>query len=190
MRSVYSCSINICALGFNELLESIFSLLLLVEVFSLQKLVEMLKKMIVTWQEVRWIWQMRQNIVAQLNIVENFKVTLNFSAGKGLSTSVLITFSVCVLTHVWLFSTPWTVAHQAPLSLEFSGQEYWSGLPFPFPGDLPGPGIEPASPVLQADSLLSEALGKPSDLRTCHLRQCITLFRTLLLTLGMFLYHR
>ena len=53
MRSVYSCSINICALGFSELLESIFSLLLLVEVFSLQKLVEMLKKMIVTWQEVR-----------------------------------------------------------------------------------------------------------------------------------------
>ena len=53
MRSVYSCSINICALGFNELLESTFSLLLLVEVFSLQKVVEMLKKMVVTWQEVR-----------------------------------------------------------------------------------------------------------------------------------------
>ena len=65
MRSVYSCSINICALGFNGLLESIFSLLLLVELFSLQKAVEMLKKMVVTWQEVRWIWQMRQNIVAQ-----------------------------------------------------------------------------------------------------------------------------
>ena len=60
---------------------------------------------------------MRQNIVAQLNIVENFKVTLNFSAGKGLSAFVLITFSVCVLTHVRLLATPWTVAHQAPLSI-------------------------------------------------------------------------
>ena len=46
---------------------------------------------------------------------------------------------------------PWTVAHQAPLSMEFSRQEYWSGLPFPFPGDLPDPGIEPGSPALQAD---------------------------------------
>ena len=52
--------------------------------------------------------------------------------------------------------TPWTVTHQAPLSMEFSRQEYWSGLPFPFSGDLPDPGIEPRSPALQADSLLSE----------------------------------
>jgi len=49
---------------------------------------------------------------------------------------------VCMLSHVWLFATTWTVAHQAPLSLEFSRQEYWSGLPFPLPGDLPNPGIE------------------------------------------------
>ena len=48
------------------------------------------------------------------------------------------------------------VAHQSPLSMEFSRQEYWSGLPFPTPGDLPDPGIEPGSPALQADSLLSE----------------------------------
>ena len=46
--------------------------------------------------------------------------------------------------------TPWTVAHQAPLSMEFSRQEYWSGLPFPIPGDLPDPGIEPTSPVSPA----------------------------------------
>ena len=52
--------------------------------------------------------------------------------------------------------TPWTVACQAPLSVEFSRQEYWSGLPFPTPGDLPDPRIEPGSSVLQADSLLSE----------------------------------
>ena len=55
--------------------------------------------------------------------------------------------------------TPWTVARQAPLSMEFSRQEYWSGQPFPSPGDLPDPGIEPRSPALQADSLSSEPVG-------------------------------
>ena len=58
--------------------------------------------------------------------------------------------------------TPWTVAHQALLSMEFSRQKYWSGLPFPSPGDLPNPGMEPGSPALQADSLPSETpLGSP-----------------------------
>ena len=57
--------------------------------------------------------------------------------------------------------TPWTVTCQAPLSLEFSRQEYWSGQPFPSPGYLPNPGIEPGFPVLQADSLPSEPPGKP-----------------------------
>ena len=56
---------------------------------------------------------------------------------------------------------PWTVTHQASLSMEFSSQEYRSGLPFSSPGDLPDPGIEPMSPALQADSLLSETTGKP-----------------------------
>ena len=55
---------------------------------------------------------------------------------------------------------PRTIACQAPLSLGFSKQEYWSGLPFPSPGELPDPGIEPRSPALQEDSLLSEPLGK------------------------------
>ena len=55
------------------------------------------------------------------------------------------------LSRVRLFATPWTVAHQAPLSMGFSRQEYWSGLPFPSPGDIPDPGIEPRSPLLQAD---------------------------------------
>ena len=50
-------------------------------------------------------------------------------------------------SHVQLFVTPWTVAHQAPLSMRFSRQEYWSGLPFPSPGDLPNPGINTASPA-------------------------------------------
>ena len=52
--------------------------------------------------------------------------------------------------------TPWIASRQAPLSMGFSRQEYWSGLPFPSPGDLPDPGIEPGSPALQADSLLTE----------------------------------
>ena len=63
------------------------------------------------------------------------------------------------LSRVRLFATPWTVAHQAPPSMEFSRQEYWSGLPFPSPGDLPDPGIEPGSPALQAEALLSEPYG-------------------------------
>ena len=53
-------------------------------------------------------------------------------------------------SHVLLIATPWTVACQAPLSMEFSRQEHWSGLPFPPPGDLPNPGIEPTSPVTSA----------------------------------------
>ena len=53
-------------------------------------------------------------------------------------------------------ATPWIVACQTPLSMGFSRQEYWSGLPFPSPGDLPDPGTEPRSPALQADSLLTE----------------------------------
>ena len=65
------------------------------------------------------------------------------------------------VSHVQLSVTPWTVAYQAPLSIGFSRQGYWSGLPFPAPGDLPDPGIEPRSPVLQVDSLPSEPLGKP-----------------------------
>ena len=63
---------------------------------------------------------------------------------------------VLVSHYVRLIVTPWTVAQQAPLSMGFSRQEYWGGLPFPPPGDLPTPGIEPRSPALQADSLLTD----------------------------------
>ena len=65
---------------------------------------------------------------------------------------------VKLLSHVQLFAIPWTAAYQVPPSMEFSRQEYWSGLPFPSPGDLPDPGIEPRSPSLQADALP----GKPA----------------------------
>ena len=57
-------------------------------------------------------------------------------------------------------ATPWTVVHQAPLFMEFSRREHWSGLPSPSPGDLPNPGIEPGSSALQADSLPTELQGK------------------------------
>ena len=65
------------------------------------------------------------------------------------------------LSHVRLFATPWTVAYQAPSSMGFSRQEYWSGLPLPIPGDLLDPGIEPGSPAFQADALTSKPSGKP-----------------------------
>ena len=61
---------------------------------------------------------------------------------------------------VQLCATPETVAHQAPLSLRFPRQEYWSGLPFPSPGELPDPEIEPRSPALQADALPTELVSK------------------------------
>ena len=60
------------------------------------------------------------------------------------------------LSRVRLFAAPWIVAYQAPKSMGFSRQEYWSGLPFPTPGDLPDPGIEPPSPTLYSDALQSE----------------------------------
>ena len=75
---------------------------------------------------------------------------------------------ICVLSHshVWLFVTSWTVTRRAPLSLGFPRQENWSALSCPFPGDLPDPGIEPASPMsptMQADFLHDEPPGKPSS---------------------------
>ena len=81
---------------------------------------------------------------------------------------------LCFCVHSFLYSfmkvkvkscltlaTPWTVAHQAPLSKGFPRQEYWSGLPFPSPGDLPDPEIEPRSPALQTEALPSESAGRP-----------------------------
>ena len=65
-----------------------------------------------------------------------------------------------LLSCVRLFATPWTVAYQVPPTMGFSRNEYWSGLPFPSPGDLPNPGIKPRSPALHVDSLLIELPGK------------------------------
>ena len=75
----------------------------------------------------------------------------------------IIKKSVCyLLNRVRLFMTPWTVAHQAPLSLEFSRQEYWSGFPFLSPEDLTDSGVKPGSPAFQANSLPPEPPGNPS----------------------------
>ena len=67
---------------------------------------------------------------------------------------------LCSVGRVWLFLSLWTVALQAPVSMGFSRQEYWSGLPFPPPGDLPDPGIKPASPVLTGGFFTAEPPGK------------------------------
>ena len=75
---------------------------------------------------------------------------------------------VKLLNHVQLFATPWTIAHQFPLSMGFSRQEYWSELPFPSLGDLPDPGTEPRSPALHTDALPSEPPGKPITIEQNH----------------------
>ena len=94
----------------------------------------------------------------------NFEVwfLLNAYCFCTIVSQTMISQIPCVcISCVQLFATPWTVAHQAPTSMGFSRQEYWSGLPFASPGDLPNPGIEPRSPALQADALTSGPPGKP-----------------------------
>ena len=78
-----------------------------------------------------------------------------------------------MLSRVQLFATPWTVAHQAPLTMEFSRQEYWSGLPFPTPGDLPNPGINPESPALAGGFFTAVPPGKLQGLGllTCETKR-------------------
>ena len=116
------------------------------------------------------------------------KMTADITKGK---------VKVKSLSRVRLFVTPWTVAHQASPSMEFSRHEYWGGLPFPSPGDLPDPGIEPGSPTLQAEALPSEPPGKEAVLealsyphRHC-LKGCFVIFRSecSILTTGRILEH-
>ena len=85
------------------------------------------------------------------------------------------------LSHVPTRVIPQTVARQAPLSVGVSRQEHWSGLPFPYPEDLPNPGIEPRSPALQADSLPSEPPGKPHN-NIIQVIKLILLFPPLVIT--------
>ena len=75
-------------------------------------------------------------------------------------------YHIMLVSHAQLFATLWTVALQAPLTMGFARQEYWSELPFPSAGDLPKPGIKPRSPIQRADSLSAELPGKPVTGRT------------------------
>ena len=77
---------------------------------------------------------------------------------------------VQLLSRVQFFETAWTVAHQAPLSMGFFRQEYWSGLPFPTPGDLPDPGIKPMFPALAGGFFTTEPPGKPQQLLISFLK--------------------
>ena len=91
--------------------------------------------------------------------------------------------SVHMISDAHLRVTPWTVAHQAPLSMGFSRQEYWSGLPFPSPGDLPDPGIEPmslTSPSLTGGFFITEPPGNPMNLKVWILILSLNSFPVLL----------
>ena len=93
----------------------------------------------------------------------------------------LMKVKVKSLSRVQLFATPWTVAYQASPSMGFSRQEYWSGLSFPSPGDLPDPGIKPGSPTLEADTLTSEPLKLKLQYFGPLMRRTDTLENTLML---------
>ena len=105
--------------------------------------------------------------------------------------SFLGIFSCCCLVAktCLTLATPWTIACQVPLSMEFPRRKHWSGLPFPPPGDLPNPGIEPRSPALQVDSLPSELPGKPKNTRVGSQSLLQGIFLTQELNQG-FLYCR
>ena len=106
------------------------------------------------------------------NLDESLQVSLSVGSA-GLPCGLPIHSPILLLllsrfSRVRLFATPWTVAYQAPPSVGFSRQEYWGGLPFPSPGDLPNPGIEPGSPALQADALPPEPPGKTAICKACQ----------------------
>ena len=111
-------------------------------------------------------WQQRISPKRESKVINKGLIdeTIAFPLRQHRST-VCVVCCAQSLNHVRLFATLRTVAHQAPLSMGFSRQEYWRGLPCPLPRDLPNPGIEPRSPKLQADSLPSEPPGKPT---VCH----------------------
>ena len=116
-----------------------------------------------TGGEVAVYWE-RASLVTSINL------TVLHLDNKNLRVSL------CVLSHfshVWLFAILWTVAHRAPLPMEFLRQEYLSGLPCPPPGDLLDPRIEPTSLVLQADSLPTEPPGKPPRVSLPEFKSCL-----------------
>ena len=103
-----------------------------------------------------WVW-----VLTSVGTMHLYFVHTNCLPGNR--GTVYSKVKVKLLSHVRLFATPCTVAYQAPPSMGFSRQEYWSGLPFPSPGDLPDPGIEPRSPSFQVDALTSEPPGMANN---------------------------
>ena len=104
----------------------------------------------------------------------NQSILKEISLGISLE-GMMLKLIVVQFAQVKLFATPWTIACQGPLSMEFSRQRYWSLLPFPSPGDLPDSGIKHGSPALQADSLLSELPGKPTIKRLFSVKRQVNL---------------
>ena len=100
--------------------------------------------------------------------LEGWNLQCHLLEERGVGDQVQLQQKVKSLSRVRLFATPWTVAYQPPPSMWFSRQEYWGGLPFPSPGDLPDPGIEPGCPAFQVDALTSEPRGKPSHSTGCN----------------------
>ena len=112
------------------------------------------------WKTQQWLQNWKRSVFISITEKGNAKECSNYRTIALISHTSKV--KVKSLSHVWLFATLWTVAYQAYLSMGFSRQEYWSGLPFPSPGDLPDPGTEPRSPTLRADTLPSEPPGKPT----------------------------
>ena len=97
-----------------------------------------------------------QSLFSLITLMALFAFDIWLLRFKSTKIQLLFKGKVKSLSCVRLFATPWTAAHQAPPSVGFFRQEYWNGLPFPSPGDLPDPGIKPRSPASQADTLTSE----------------------------------
>ena len=126
------------------------------------------------WVYPAWDSLCFQDLTISFPMLRNFSAIISSSISSGsLSFSSSLSEWVKSFSCVQLFVIPWTVAYQAPLSMGFSRQEYWNGLPFPSPGDLPYPGIEPGSSTSQADALPSEPPGEPSSSLGTHIMQML-----------------
>ena len=132
--------------------------------FGLYKIL-LMQEISIPWKTVKGTWN--SSLLKKIKSFGKMELLNCLKYGKGSGTKLWM--PACMpsrFNHVWLFATPWTVAHQSPLSTEFSRQEYWSGLPTPPSGDLPDPRIKlvsPVAPALQADSLLLSYQGSPSN---------------------------